>query len=70
MHRVTLPLHNGQWFPLCIGVGIYEELKYKIAQMYALGFHPLQIMQEHTKDVKDLALANGVDSHDMFLLSS
>ena len=54
-------------FRYALGVGILASMKHKIAQMHALGLSPAQIMQQHTKEVKDLALANGIVTCDAFL---
>ena len=43
-------------------------MKYKIAKMHAFGLSPAQIMQQHTKEVMELALANGAVTRDTFLL--
>ena len=43
-------------------------MKYKIAKMYALGLSPTSIMQQHTKEVRELVLANGLVTHDTFML--
>ena len=51
-----------------LGAGLSEELKMKIAQMHAYGLSPAQIMQHHTKEVRELALSNGVVTHNTFLL--
>ena len=51
-----------------LGAGLSEELKQKIAQMHAYGLSPAQIMQQHTKEVRELALSNGVVTRDTFLL--
>ena len=51
-----------------LGAGLSEELKIKIAQMHAFGLSPAQIMQQHTKEVRELAIANGVVTRDTFLL--
>ena len=32
----TLPWHNGQWFPICIGLKRFVGNEYKIAQLHAL----------------------------------
>ena len=51
-----------------LGAGLSEELKMKIAQMHAYGLSPAQIMQQHTKEVRELALSNGVVTRNTFLL--
>ena len=51
-----------------LGAGLSEELKIKIAQMHAFGLSPAQIMQHHTKEVRELAIANGPVTRDTFLL--
>ena len=57
-------------FRYALGVGISEDMKHKIAQMHAFGLSPAQIMQQHTKEVRKLALANGIVTRDTFLLPS
>ena len=57
-------------FRYALGAGISEEMKYKIAKMHAFGLSPAQIMQQHTKEVRELALANGPVTRDTFLLPS
>ena len=57
-------------FRYALGSGLSEELKLKIAQLHALGLSPTQIMQQHTKEVRDLAMSNGVVTRDTFLLPS
>ena len=59
---------SGFWHVL--GVGISEDMKHKISQMHAFGLSPAQIMQQHTKEVRDLALVNGTVTRDAFLLPS
>ena len=49
-----------------LGAGLSEELKMKIAQMHAFGLSPAQIMQQHTKDVRELALSDDVVTRDTF----
>jgi hypothetical protein len=51
-----------------LGVGLSDELKMKIAQMHAFGLSPAKIMQQHTKEVRELTLSNGVVTRDTFLL--
>ena len=51
-----------------LGARLSEELKMKIAQMHAYGLSPAQIMQQHTKEVRELALSNGVVTRNTFLL--
>jgi len=51
-----------------LGAGLSDELKMKIAQMHAFGLSPAQIMQQHTKEVRELALSNGVVTRDTLLL--
>lgn len=46
-------------FQYALGVGISEDMKYKIAKMYTLRLSPTPIMQQHTKEVRELVLANG-----------
>ena len=57
-------------FRYALGAGISESMKHKIAQMHAFGLSPAQIMQQHTKEVRDLALVNGPVTRDTFLLPS
>ena len=57
-------------FRYALGVGISEDMKHKIAQMHAFGLSPAQIMQQHTKHIRDLALANETVTSDTFLLPS
>ena len=45
-------------------------MKHKIAQMHVFGLPPAQIMQQYTKEVRDLALANGTVTYNAFLLPS
>ena len=55
-------------FRYALGAGISDEMKYKIAKMHAFGLSPTQIMQQHTKEVRELALVNGTVTRDTFLL--
>ena len=55
-------------FRYALGAGISEDMKYKIAKMHAFGLSPAQIMQQHTKEVRELALSNGPVTRDTFLL--
>lgn len=48
------------WFRHALGVGLSEDMKTKIAQMHTFGLSPTQIMGHHTKEVRELALKNGV----------
>lgn len=57
-------------FRYALGAGISEDMKFKIAKMHAFGLSPAQIMQQHTKEVRELALANGPVTRDTFLLPS
>ena len=57
-------------FRYALGVGISEDMKYKIAEMHAFGLYLVQIMQQHAKEVRELALANGPITCDTFLLPS
>ena len=57
-------------FRYALGAGISNDIKHKIAQMHALGLSLVQLMQQHTKKVRDLALANGIVTRDTFLLPS
>ena len=57
-------------FQYALGIGISEDMKYKIAKMHAFGLSPAQIMQQHTKEVRELALANGPVTRDTFMLPS
>jgi hypothetical protein len=60
-------------FRYALRAGISEEMKQKIAQMHAYGLSPAQsaqIMQHHTKEVRELAVSNGLVSRDTFLLPS
>ena len=41
-------------FRYALGVGISEDMKYKITKMHAFGLSPAQIMQQHTKEVREL----------------
>ena len=52
-----------------LGVGLSSELKMKIAQMHAFGLSPAQIMQQYTKEVRELALSNGVVIRDTFFVA-
>ena len=51
-----------------LGAGLSEELKMRIAEMHAFGLSPAQIMQQHIKEVRELAIANGTVTRDTFLL--
>lgn len=55
-------------FRYAIGSGLSEKLKLKIAQLHAFGLSPSQIMQQHTAEVRELAMSNAVVTQDMFLL--
>ena len=55
-------------FRYALGSGLSKELKLKIAQLYAFGLSPSQIMQPHTAEVRELAMSNGVVTRDTFLL--
>ena len=55
-------------FRYALGVGLSEEVKLKIAQMHAYRLSPAQIMQQHTKEVWELAVSNGLVTCDTFLL--
>ena len=55
-------------FRYALGAGISEDMKCKITKMHVLGLSPAQIMQQHTKEVNELALANGPATRDTFLL--
>ena len=57
-------------FRYTLGDGISQDMKYKIAKMHAFGLSPAQIMQQHTKEVRELALSNGPVTRDTFLLPS
>jgi hypothetical protein len=57
-------------FRYALGAGVSEEMKLKIAEMHAYGLSPAQIMQQHTKEVRELALSNGLVTRDTFLLPS
>jgi hypothetical protein len=57
-------------FQYALGVGISEDMKYKIAKMHAFGLSPAQIMQQHRIEVRELALANGPVICDTFMLPS
>jgi hypothetical protein len=57
-------------FRYALGADISDEMKQKIAQMHAYGLFPVQIMQQHTKEVRELAVSNGLVMRDMLLLSS
>ena len=57
-------------FRYALGAGISQDMKYKIAKMHAFGLSPAQIMQQHTKEVRELALSNGPVTRDTFLLPS
>lgn len=45
---------KGFWYTL--GEGLSEEMKLKIAQMQMFGLLPKQIMSQHTKEVRELAM--------------
>ena len=55
-------------FRYALSVGLLKEIKLKIAQMYSYGLSPAQIMQQHTKEVRELAMSNGLVMRDTFLL--
>lgn len=55
-------------FRYALGVDILENMKHKIAQMHVFGLSHVQIMQQHTKKTRDLALVNGIVTCNMFLL--
>ena len=57
-------------FRYALGAGISEEMKQKIAQMHAYGLSLAQIMQQHTKEVRELAESNGLVTRDTFSLPS
>jgi hypothetical protein len=38
--------------------------------MHAYGLFPIQIMQQHTKEVQELVVSNGLVTRDMLLLPS
>ena len=57
-------------FRYALGAGISEEMKLKIAEMHAYGLSPAQILQQHTKNVRELAVSNGLVTRDTFLLPS
>jgi hypothetical protein len=57
-------------FRYALGAGLSIEMKQKIAQMHAYGLSPAQIMQQHTKEVRKLAVSNGLVTRDTFLLPS
>ena len=57
-------------FRYALGVGLSKKMKLKIAQMHSYGLSPTQIMQQHTKEVRELVLSNMLITHDTFLLSS
>ena len=54
---------SGFWYALGL-----KEMKYKIAKVHVFGLSPTQIMQQHTKNVRELALANGPVTCNAFLL--
>lgn len=43
-------------------------MKSKITQLHALGLLPTQVMQQYTKEARELTLANGNVTNDTFLL--
>jgi len=55
-------------FQFVLGACILENMKYKIIQMHAFKLWLVQIMQQHIKEVKNLALDNDIVTFDMFLL--
>ena len=55
-------------FRYALGAGISKDMKYKITKIHVFGLSPVQIMQQHTKEVRELALANGPVTRDTFLL--
>ena len=57
-------------FRYALGSTISEELKWKIVQLHAFGLSPSQIMQQHTAEVRELAMSNGHVTRDTFLLPS
>lgn len=57
-------------FRYALGAGISDEMKQRIAQMHAYGLSPAQIMQQHTKEVREMAASNGLVTRDTFLLPS
>ena len=57
-------------FRYALGASLSNEMKQTIAQMHAYGLSPVQIMQQHTKEVRDLVVPNGLVTRDTFLLPS
>lgn len=55
-------------FRYALGSGLSKELKLKIAQLHVFGLSPSQIMQQHTAEVRELAMSNGIVTRDTFLL--
>ena len=45
-----------------------EEMKLKFVQMHSYGLSPAQIMQQHIKEVRELAMSNKLGTWDTFLL--
>lgn len=54
-------------FGYALGVGLLEELNQEIVQMRSYGLSPAQIVQ-HTKEVRELAVSNGLVTRNIFLL--
>ena len=54
-------------FRYALGVGLLEELNQEIVQMRSYGLSPAQIVQ-HTKEVRELAVSNGLVMRNIFLL--
>ena len=57
-------------FRYALSIGLSNEMKLKIAQMHSYGLSPAQIMQQHTKEVRELAMSNRLVTCDTFLLLS
>jgi hypothetical protein len=57
-------------FRYALGFGLSKELKFRIAQMHAFGLSPTQILQQYTKEIRQLALSNEVVTRNTFLLPS
>lgn len=58
-----------QWWYV-LGASVLEDMRYKIAQMHIFSLSPTQSMQQYTKEVGELALANGTITCNTFMLPS
>lgn len=54
-----------QWYAL--RTRLSEDIMWKIAHMHALRLSPFQIMGQHTKEVSELSMSNGVVVYDTFV---